>query len=251
MQKTFIIGDVHGCLEELLDLMQLLDPSVNDQIFFIGDLIDRGPDSVGVVRQVLEWSKQKKVRLIIGNHEEKFLRYVQHLQNGLGIEKKMKGTEEFDNILSGLKQDELLFLQQGYHSWHIPEWNVLLVHAGVPFHVSVHLPESYPWLNDYKETQKKHLSLLNKTRFLNSTGKFITLGEETDNDFFWAEKYDGKWGHIYFGHQAFLQSEPKRFFQATGIDTGCVYGGWLSAVEISSNGVRNFSVPAKRIYAIK
>ena len=104
---------------------------------------------------------------------------------------------------------------------------------------------------DLSAHQKKTLGLLNKTRYLNSVGEFTVLKQESPEDLFWAEMYDGQWGHIYFGHQPFFQPEPKRFLHATGIDTGCVFGGWLSAVEISNEGVRHIAVPANKIYAIK
>jgi len=90
MPKTYIIGDVHGCIDELQELIQQLAPGAYDQLIFIGDLIDRGPDSSGVVRQVVQWSKQLNVKLILGNHEEKFLRYVQHIKDGSGFDNQMK-----------------------------------------------------------------------------------------------------------------------------------------------------------------
>jgi hypothetical protein len=93
--------------------------------------------------------------------------------------------------------------------------------------------------------------LLTKVRYLSPDGKFIALGEESPNDRFWAEKYDGAHGHVYFGHQPFIQSSPKQFPFATGIDTGCVYGGWLSAVEISTTGATYTSVPAKTKYVTR
>jgi predicted MPP superfamily phosphohydrolase len=112
--RQIIIGDVHGCIDELNELMQLLAPSADDQLIFIGDLIDRGPDSSGVVRQVVQWSKQMDVKLILGNHEEKFLRYVKHIKDGSGLEKQMKRIDEFPKLLDSLGDGELSFLQNGY-----------------------------------------------------------------------------------------------------------------------------------------
>ena len=250
MAKTFIIGDVHGCIDELQELMQQLAPSANDHIIFIGDLIDRGPDSLGVVREVVRWSNRFNVQLVLGNHEEKFLRYAHHIKTASGLETEMKGIDEFPNLLSGLNDDELTFLQSAYHALHLPELNTLLVHGGLWRNIDFPLPASYRFL-DKHNLDKKRMALLNKTRFLNSVGNFVALGEEKASDSFWAEVYEGQWGHVFFGHQPFLQSEPKRFIHATGIDTGCVYGGWLSAVEISNKGVRHIAVPAKKTYANK
>ena len=250
MQRTFLIGDVHGCIDELLDLMKQLSPNRNDRLIFIGDLIDRGPNSAAVVRQVVKWSKELEVKLVLGNHEEKFLRYVKHIRSGSGKEKEMTGTEEFPALLAIISENELEFLQQSFYSLHLPECDVFLVHGGLWNTVSFPIPATYPFRSTSTQVIKQ-LPLLTKVRYLSPDGKFIALGEESPNDSFWAEKYDGAYGHVYFGHQPFLQSSPKQFSFASGIDTGCVYGGWLSAVEISTAGATYTSVPAKAKYVIR
>jgi serine/threonine protein phosphatase 1 len=131
MPKTYIIGDVHGCIDKFQELIQHLAPASDDQLIFSGDLIDRGPNSPAVVRQVVQWSKQINVNLILGNHEEKFLLYVQHIKDENGFENQMKRTDEFPQLLNSLCDNELHFLGQAYHSLHIPEINTLLIHGGV------------------------------------------------------------------------------------------------------------------------
>jgi hypothetical protein len=245
--KTFVIGDVHGCIDELQELMQKLSPSTHDRLIFIGDLIDKGPNSVAVVRAVVQWSRQLKVQLILGNHEEKFLRYVQHIRAGSGNEKEMQGIEEFPNLLQGLGDEEMRFLEGAYYTLHLPEWNALLVHGGLWKSIDFPLPASYGFIDNH-QGDKKRLALLTMTRYLNAAGKFVVLGQEKAGDIFWAEEYDGQWGHVFFGHQPFIQSEPAGFPHATGIDTGCVFGGWLSAVEITEEAVKSHSVQARQTY---
>jgi hypothetical protein len=248
--RHVIIGDVHGCIDELNELLQQLAPVSDDQLIFIGDLIDRGPDSSGVVRQVVQWSKQMDVKLILGNHEEKFLRYVQHIKNGNGIENQMKRIDEFPQLLDALGDDELSFLQKAYHSIHISDYNSLLIHGGLWRDIHFSLPATYLYQEDYSYI-KKQLFLLNKIRYLNPEGKFVSYGEEKPEDVFWADEYKGQFGHIYFGHHPFIQPNPYRFTNATAIDTGCVYGGWLSAVELSNNQVQQKSVAARKVYSAK
>ena len=66
-------------------------------------------------------------------------------------------------------------------------------------------------------------------------GSFISLGQEGPDDPFWAEVYDGRFGHVYFGHSPFPDAaEPVRFPHATGLDTGAVFGGRLSAVVLEN-----------------
>jgi hypothetical protein len=250
MTKTFIIGDVHGCIDELQELMQELALVAGDRLIFIGDLIDRGPDSLGVVRQVYEWTKNFEVILLLGNHEEKFIRYVHHIQANTGKEKEMKGVDRFSKLLNGLNESEINFIKEAYYSVHLPEFDSLLVHAGVWRNVSFHLPATYKF-NPETTVSNKHIVLLTKTRFVNPEGNFVSLGEEKQGDVFWAEDYKGQYGHIYFGHQPFLQSTPHEFLHATAIDTGCVYGGWLTAVELSSTQVKYKSFAARKQYSKK
>ena len=67
-------------------------------------------------------------------------------------------------------------------------------------------------------------------------GNFLGLNEVAPNMYFWADKYDGRFGKAVFGHQPFIGSTAIEFPNAIGIDTGCVYGGALTALIINSNG---------------
>jgi len=74
--RKIIIGDIHGCVEELDELLKLLDPGSSDKYFFLGDVVDKGPDSLGALDRVYEtlYGYPGSV-CILGNHEEKALRY--------------------------------------------------------------------------------------------------------------------------------------------------------------------------------
>ncbi len=74
MAKLFCIGDVHGCSKTLSDLLMRLRLDKDDQIIFIGDYIDRGPDSRGVIDQILDLrAKGFQVTTLLGNHEYMFI----------------------------------------------------------------------------------------------------------------------------------------------------------------------------------
>ena len=81
-------------------------------------------------------------------------------------------------------------------------------------------------------------------------GEFLRLREITPGDPNWAELYDGRFGHIYFGHQPFIgRTEPVRFPHATALDLGLVYGGALCAVVLEgSREVDVVVVEAEREY---
>lgn len=72
--RRFVIGDIHGCIATLVELvLNNIKPKRNDEIIFVGDLIDRGPNSKAVVDFVMELQKKFKVIVIRGNHEQMLL----------------------------------------------------------------------------------------------------------------------------------------------------------------------------------
>ena len=78
VMSCFVIGDIHGCLAELRYLIDQLPIEHGDRLVFLGDYIDRGPDSMGVVSYLLELPKQATVDAVFlkGNHEDMFLHYL-------------------------------------------------------------------------------------------------------------------------------------------------------------------------------
>jgi len=71
--KIFAIGDIHGCLRQLDALLDRIAPTADDHLIFLGDLIDRGPDSAAVIRRVRVLSETHQVTILKGNHEQMML----------------------------------------------------------------------------------------------------------------------------------------------------------------------------------
>ena len=71
--RTFAIGDVHGCYTALTALLEALQLQDDDQLVFLGDLVDRGPDSFRVVERVRELVDSDRAVCLLGNHEEMLL----------------------------------------------------------------------------------------------------------------------------------------------------------------------------------
>jgi len=72
-------------------------------------------------------------------------------------------------------------------------------------------------------------------------GGFLALGEQQPGDPYWADLYDGRWGHVYFGHNPFTgQENPLEFPHATALDLGAVYGGRLAAAVLEPGCERRF-----------
>lgn len=249
-QRTIIIGDVHGCLVELQELLDRCALRPGDQLIFIGDLIQKGPDSVGVLQRVLRLRQTYSVRLLIGNHEEKFLRYLDNRAHHPDALAQMTEKEDFEALAAQVSEAEIAFLRKGYYSLRLPEAGLLLVHGGIPTttKLDLHLRD-YAYAEVHTPEEKKALRLLTMTRHLNPHGNFVGLGQETESTRFWAETYDGRFGTVLFGHQPFVQPNPRKFPHAVGIDTGCVYGGWLTAGVVEGREVEWVGVEAVRTYA--
>src|SRR6476620_2178277 len=96
MGRMLAIGDVHGCIDELRELVALVEyrPGV-DRLLFVGDLIDRGPAPADVVRYVRELAAGGDVIAILGNHEEKMLRWFKRVdeERAGGAKNKMSPPE--------------------------------------------------------------------------------------------------------------------------------------------------------------
>lgn len=75
--RTIAIGDIHGCAQALAVLLDMVSPAVDDRIVFLGDYIDRGPDSRGVLEQVLELRQRCDVIALLGNHETMLIESLQ------------------------------------------------------------------------------------------------------------------------------------------------------------------------------
>ena len=71
--RTIAIGDIHGCLAALHALLEAVDPQPNDTLVTLGDYVDRGPDSRGVIERLIALSKHCRLVPILGNHDQVML----------------------------------------------------------------------------------------------------------------------------------------------------------------------------------
>ena len=277
MPRTITFGDLHGCLAQFYGLLDELALRKDDKLVFVGDLIDKGPNSAGVVNYVSQLALRHELVLIEGNHEEKFFRFLKKLD---------EAPEYLQEMAQQLTEPELKFLQTG-KLYHRINKDLIVVHGGfLPEHET--LPEDAEKLS---KKQRKSLVKVMRARFIRGRdyeqrevrvydaegvrinrvklnegdpmidipagcthdikinikeqGGFIPLGSERPDDIFWAEDYDGRFGHVIFGHESFEHdAEPRQFPHATGIDLGCVMGGRLAAAIFEEGKSLQFvSVP--------
>jgi hypothetical protein len=218
-RRTVVIGDVHGCLDELQDLLRVCGGDrKTDRIVLVGDLVAKGPDSRGV----LQLARELGLQSVLGNHDAKVLSFDPVLP-GVDPERSRK---DHGNVARTLGPGEWSYLRGLPLYLALPDLEVMVVHAGML--VGVPLSE-----------QPREL-LLNM-RSITPEGQ---PSKRIDAGVPWASLWPGP-THVVFGHDAVRGLQKFRF--ASGLDTGCVYGRQLTAVIWPER--RFVSVPARRAYA--
>ncbi len=230
MERTIIVGDVHGCRDEVERLLELVRFADADALYFVGDLLSRGPDPEGVLALI----RRTRARSVRGNHDETLIRWNVARRSGDSSAHIGRSNRALAEELEA--QDwELL---ESLPLWiDLPAHDVRLVHAGV-----------IPGVPIDKQPSDALLSM----RYLGPDGEPIEKGGTA----LWGTLYAGP-PHVVFGHNA--QSEPQIHTWATGIDTAAVYGGRLTALVLeadqpvppaASRKDALFSVPSKSAYYV-
>lgn len=236
-------------MDELGDLLARLKLRLSDRLVFVGDLIDKGPDSLGVLRRVRTLRQSYDVELVLGNHEEKLLRYWRHLEQGrLDVAEAMyKRKPELQHMTEAFDGVDAEMLRAMSPTCRVPYG--VVVHAGIP-------PSLWrlPLKHEYEQATGKDKRLYGqmlRLRRLTADGGFVAAGDDTTGTEFWAERYRGTHGTVFFGHEPFMEQHPVMFRDAVGLDLGCCYGGRLAAaiLDEDTHGIRFASVPARRAYA--
>ncbi len=231
MSATWVVGDIHGCAEELAELLERLGLGEDDRLVALGDLYHRGPDPLGVARLLTPLSG---LRLVLGNHEHVLLQRMRRF-GATGPDADLSGIPAEDLRGDGgtrmapfdpARSGELLsLLTQGayFRRGRVGEQDWIAVHAGV-------IP-GRP-VEDTPVEQLVHLR-----RFDRLPGRP-----------YWYEVHHGP-ELVLFGHTSSplprMQHAGGRLV-ALGLDTGCVYGGSLSAYRLEDGEFE--SVPARRRY---
>jgi hypothetical protein len=213
--RTIVIGDVHGCLDELQALVALCGYGSADRLVLVGDLVAKGPDSAGVVR----WAREIGAEAVLGNHDAHALRARRDQDTAKPQHQVVAQLLSEADI--GWLAARPLWLRLGA----IGDRSYLVVHGG--FVPGVPLAE------------QERTYLLN-LRSITADGQPSKRTDGTP----WAALWTGP-EHVVFGHDAVRGLQRHPF--ATGLDTGCVYGRELTALVLPSGEL--ISVPARRAYA--
>lgn len=217
-----IIGDVHGCLAELDALLARLG---GRKVIFLGDLVDRGPDSVGVLRRVMELVASGQALCLPGNHDVKLLR----LLNGARVQQ----THGLAETWQQLQQEPAEFIEQVkafldslISHYVLDDGRLVVAHAGLKADMQGRTSRVVREFCLYGET----------------TGETDEFGLPVRHN--WAADYRGQALMVY-GHTPVM--EPEWLNKTLNIDTGCVFGGALTALRYPE--LELVQVQAARVYA--
>jgi len=231
-----IVGDVHGCYEELTALLCKLGyridagseltavPPDGRKAVFVGDLVDRGPKTPEVLRLVMNMVQAGTAFCVPGNHDMKLVKRLKgrdvQLTHGLA-----DSIEQLDRESPEFKQQVLKFLDDLVSHYVFDDGKLVVAHAGM------------------KEEMQGRGS--GKVRDFALYGE--TTGETDEYGlpvrYNWAAEYRGK-AMVVYGHTPV--SEPEWLNRTINIDTGCVFGGKLTALRYPEREL--VSVPALRTY---
>ena len=230
-----IIGDVHGCMSELTTLVQRLGYAVEDgrvvstppgrRLFFVGDLCDRGPDSPGVLSFVMNAVDDGFALCVPGNHDAKLLRVLKGNKVKLshGLDLTMEQLERCDDAF---RDRARTFLDSLISHLIVDGGKLVVAHAG--------MKESY---QGRSSGRVRAFALYGDT-----SGEFDELGLPVRRD--WGAEYRGDAAVVY-GHTPVWR--PQWVNNTINIDTGCVFGGQLTALRWPERDL--VSVPAEQTYA--
>ena len=205
MSNIYVIGDIHGCSMALAKLLKKIKPlAKGDKVIFIGDYIDRGPDSKGVIEIILQLrAEHARVLALMGNHEWMLLNALRGIGKkeflSIGGDATLKSygipTGSINNLAALIPRSHLDFFLELLPYWQ--DENYIYVHAGLQpgVHLSQQSPDWLFWARD---------------AFVNSTYDF------------------GK--KVIYGHTPF--EKPRIASNKIGIDTGAVYGNELSCLVL-------------------
>jgi bis(5'-nucleosyl)-tetraphosphatase (symmetrical) len=273
--STYAIGDLQGCYSELQDLLDKINfDETNDQLWFVGDLINRGPDSLACLRFVKSLGSNAKT--VLGNHDL-------HLLAVANKVRKPHRKDTFDEILDAKDSKKIFdWIRQQPLLVNNPELNYTMVHAGLPpqwtleqakelaketesllqskqfddFIQNMYGDQPDTWSKKLKDDDR-HRFIINaftRTRYLDKDNKLdmketCAPGKQNKSLIPWYSISDRKTkkDKIVFGHwSTVLLGNEKNFkkYNVYPLDTGCLWGGELTAMRLEDEKL--FSVPSRQ-----
>lgn len=229
INRTIIVGDIHGCIDEFNELMNAISYNKEtDRLILLGDLIDRGPDSVAVVKR----ARELNLECVMGNHEHKFLKWYKSAGSNVDVYDRKPYYTQFSD-------EDINFIHHMSYYIKLPQY--VVVHAG--------LRAGVPLINQSKD-DLLYIRYMDKDHKFISLKKINKIGKQATGAHFWTEFWSGPESVIY-GHNVHSYEEPlieevSPGIMCYGLDTGCCFGGKLSALIVETKEI--VQVQAKQSY---
>jgi len=199
-----VIGDIHGCLVSLEMMLEVVSPSREDLLVTLGDYVDRGPDSKGVIERLLRLKETHNFLYLMGNHEIQMIRALETRQDRERFLSGLCGGQDTLDSYGGGFEDvpeghwDFMKRAKLYHELE----DYILVHAGVEAGLPVDDQDRETYYYQRFYSQKPHQS-----------GKTVVCGHTIQGDL------------------------PTNLGHAICLDTCAYGGGWLSALDLDSGRI--------------
>lgn len=197
--RIIAIGDIHGCHQEFAELLSLLHLQSDDRLIVLGDLVNRGPDSI----KVLDLARKHNAIALLGNHEHRLL---QAYRKRDPSQLKPSSWQTYRKM----RPKDWQYLEAMKLTHEEPEIETVFVHGGF-------LPD-LPW-------RKQAAEIVTRIQVIDDKGK-PRKRREAPNAKSWADFWKGP-PFVVYGHTP--QSEVYKCDWSLGIDTACAMGGKLTA----------------------
>lgn len=225
MSRTFVIGDIHGALKALQQLIVQLKLQQDDKLIFLGDYVDGWSESAGVIQYLINLSKQQNCVFIKGNHDawcQDWLRDLSANDTWLLHGGKLT-VESYQRVSAIVKKQHLEFFER-LKDYYVDEQNRLFIHAGFS---SMHGPAQERYSSNYSWDRTLWEMALTMDNRISKESKLYPKRLLLFNE-------------IYIGHTPTLYydvSKPMNACNVWNIDTGAAFYGPLSALNIDSKQI--------------
>jgi bis(5'-nucleosyl)-tetraphosphatase (symmetrical) len=274
--STYAIGDLQGCYSELQTLLDKINfDETNDQLWFVGDIVNRGPESLKCLRFVKALGTTAKT--VLGNHDLHLLAIANKVRKPHRNDtvNEILNADDADELFEWIRQQSLLVTD--------PDLNFTIVHAGLSpqwileqakelaqetesllqsnqfnnFIHNMYGDQPDTWSDKLKDNDR-HRFIINcftRIRYVNKNGKLnlkekVSPGsqDKTLTPWYAVPERKTKKEKIIFGHWSTVHLGNENNFKQYNVyplDTGCLWGGELTAMRLEDEKL--FSVPSRQM----
>ena len=225
--RVIIIGDVHGCFDELLALLDACDFNAHtDTVILVGDLVNKGPKSAEVVAA----ARERGFFAVRGNHDDSSL-FGRERRDAARARGEALANDDKYSWTDQLSEADLAFLRELPYTLALPTLGAMVVHAGLVPGVPLEAQELAAMYTMRNLIKSDGLGAVR-----------ATWSDKAKQGVPWAGEWPSDEPHVFFGHD--VKRGLQLYPHATGLDTGCCYGKSLSAMIVPERRLMQVSAHA-------